>query len=145
MFSRKIIYKQVWWAGRQLHSCVNERLNILVHIAEACVVRSVHIPVQVHSLSSPLFGKLSSSATKEFNYRSLFVTCVRHRRHFHRLLQRCYLSDNRVLNTHVCNKHQSCYVSIFTCYLYSGMRKKWGALICEQPSHHTCGGLTRWN
>jgi hypothetical protein len=34
---------------------------------------------------------------KEFNYSSWSVTCVRHRRHFHRLLQRRYLSDDRVL------------------------------------------------
>jgi hypothetical protein len=57
----------------------------------------------------------------------LFVTCVRHRPHLHRLLQRRYLSDNRVL-IHMCSINISVATYQFShCYLYSGMRKKmWG-------------------
>jgi hypothetical protein len=64
---------------------------------------------------------------QEFNYSSLFVTCVRHRRHFHRLLQRRYLSDDRVL-INMCAINISVATSQFSlCYLYSGMSKKmWG-------------------
>jgi hypothetical protein len=43
---------------------------------------------------------------------SRYVTCVRHRCHFHTLLQWHYLSDDHVLNVH--NNHQCCYPSIFT-------------------------------
>jgi hypothetical protein len=68
----------------------------------------------------------------EFNYSSLFVTCVRHRRHFHRLRQRCYLSDDRVLKL-MCAINIDVATSQFShCYLYSGMRKKCGALFSEQ-------------
>ena len=64
-----------------------------------------------------------------------FVTCVRHRRHFHRQLQRCYLSDDRVL-THMCAINISVATSQFShCYLYSGIKKKkCGALLYEQTS-----------
>jgi hypothetical protein len=49
---------------------------------------------------------------------------VRHRRHFHRLLQRRYLSDDRVI-THMCAINISVATFQFShCYLYSGMRKK---------------------
>ena len=62
-----------------------------------------------------------------FNYSSLFVMCITHRRHFHRLLQRRYLSVDRVL-THMCAINISVAISEFShCYLYSGMRTKmWG-------------------
>jgi len=50
--------------------------------------------------------------------------CHTHRRHFHRLLQRCYLSDDRVL-THMSAINISVAASQFShCYLYSGIRKK---------------------
>jgi hypothetical protein len=62
------------------------------------------------------------------------VTSVRHRRHFHRLLQRRYLSDGRVL-THTCAINISVATFQFAHrYFYSGMRKKCGALLCEQSS-----------
>jgi hypothetical protein len=70
----------------------------------------------------------------EFNYSSLFVTFVRHRRHFRRLLQRYYLSDDRVL-IHMCAINISVATSQFShCCLYCRMRKKWGALLSEQHS-----------
>ena len=52
--------------------------------------------------------------------------CVRHRCHFHRLLQQRYLSDDRLL-IHVCNKHHCCYLSIFTLLsLFWNEEKMWG-------------------
>ena len=75
----------------------------------------------------------------KFNYSSLFVTCVRHRCYFHRLLQQRYLSDDRVL-IHTCAINISVYNSQFShCYLYSGIRKKiwgitfWATLIFGHP------------
>jgi hypothetical protein len=56
----------------------------------------------------------------------LFVTCVRHRCHFHILLQLHYLSDDRVLK-HMCAINISVATSQFShCYFYSGMRKNVG-------------------
>ena len=72
---------------------------------------------------------------KEFNYSSLFVTCVRHRRHFNILLQRRYLSDDRVF-IQVCALNISVATSQFShCYLYSRIKKKYGALLSEKPSY----------
>jgi hypothetical protein len=60
--------------------------------------------------------------------------CVRHRHHFHRLLQRRYLTDDRVF-THMCTLNIRVATSQFSlCYLYSGMRKKMWALLSEQPT-----------
>ena len=62
-----------------------------------------------------------------------FVTCVRHRRHFHRLLQQRYLSDDRVL-THVRNKHQCCYLSICTLLsLFWNEKKNVGRYFLSNP------------
>jgi len=60
---------------------------------------------------------------------------VRHKRHFHRLLQQRYLLDNGVL-IHIRAINISVATSQFShCYLYSGMRKKkCEALLSEQPS-----------
>jgi hypothetical protein len=49
----------------------------------------------------------------EFNYSSLFVPSFTQRRHFHRLLQWRYLSDDRVL-THTCLRNISVAISQFS-------------------------------
>jgi hypothetical protein len=61
---------------------------------------------------------------QEFSYSSLFVTCVRHRRHFHTLLRWRFLLDDQVL-THMFAININVATPQFShCYLYSGMRKK---------------------
>ena len=71
-------------------------------------------------LSSATFAATSLS----FFSLLILTACVRHRRHFHGLLQRRCLSDDRVL-THTCAININVATSKFAhCYLYSGMRKK---------------------
>jgi hypothetical protein len=66
--------------------------------------------------------------------------CVRHRRHFHRLLQRRYLSDDRVRN-----KHQCCYLSIFTLLsLFWNEKKMWGITFWATYILYTSKVLCFW-
>ena len=63
----------------------------------------------------------------------MFVTCVRHRHHFHRLLQRRYLSDDRVL-THICAINISVALSIFTLLsLFWNEKKNVGHYFLSNP------------
>ena len=137
-------------SAKQGHACLPCISSFPVHVAMSSLheSRSRHLQSLSHAVHPSVSHKDENLTASDQDYRgdwgaqsnqiwrlpSGFVTCVRHRRHFHRLLQQRYLSDDRVL-THMCAINISVGTSQFShCYLYSGMKKKCGALLSEQPS-----------
>jgi len=103
------------------HSCHLQTLSHAVYPSVAQKDENLTAPDQEYRRDG------GAQSNQIFNYSSLFVTCVTHRRHFHRLLQRRYLSDDRIL-THMCAINISVATSQFShCDLYPGMIKNmWG-------------------
>ena len=124
-------------SSKQGHACLPPPARSHVLTARITLASSSNIVTRSASFSGPKRCKFDSARVGLYGgWRStvqpnLVITswvcslCVRHRRHFHWLLQRRYLSDDRVL-THTCELN----ISVVTCkfthwYLYSGMRKIW--------------------
>ena len=126
-------------AMSSLHESRSRHLQTLSHAVHPSVAQkdeNVTVPEQDYT------GDGGSTVQPNLAIVSWVCNLCQHRRHFHRLLQRRCLSDDRVL-THMRNKHQR-YLSVFTLLsLFWNEKKKCGALLSEQPSYSSIAEIKR--
>ena len=127
--------------AKQGHAYLLRTSSFTVHVAMSSLheSRSPHLQTLSHAVNSSVTQKDENLRAPDQEYGwgvggtqcnqiwrlpPGFVTYVRQRRHFHRLLQRRYLSEDRVL-TRMCAININVATCQFPhCYLYSGMRNK---------------------
>ena len=137
-------------SAKQGHACLPPANSFPVHVAMSSLheSQSRHLQTLSHAVHPSVAQKDGNMTAPDQEYRGDggtqsnkiwrlppgFLTCVRHRRHFQRLLQRRYLSDDRVI-THMCAINISVlYHSIFTLLsLFWNEKKKCGHYFLSNP------------